>query len=665
MAALTDQQLIEYVQDVIDDELDLDDPAEPIAVLTQLDDLHFNEDLDVVSDLTYDAFRLIIKTAFPNEAYFATVGSQVRGGKIDLPHQLGSLNQVEVGGLAAWKAKIKAALRAAGIISTSGVTIIITAKLDGASALGRFAGGLKIAYSRGNGLQGADITRHVQHFVPEAKGLNGWVRGENIIAKQTFVDEVQPKFMRSGGEPYKNPRNAVSGMMNASAHKDPAVYDHIDFVAYEVLGRNDISKSNMLIELSNHGFLTPQFWTVAFDDLTEDFMAECITELRDTYGYEIDGVVADIDDAAIRELLNDGSLNPEYAFKYKTLDTSNYAETEVENVEWRVSFRGYLKPRINYKPCSLPGITSTYATGYNAKFIFDNGIGPGAIVGVSRMGEVVPNVIRVVQKVEPQMPQADIWHWNETGVDAIANDPDSLPEVFIKQLIHACDKLHMNFPHLGAGAVRKLVEETGAGSFEDAMTLILSLEEDEWVEIIGANGKKIYAGISKNFHEMPIATFVGSIPFFGRGIGIRKMKKVFAACDNLIGFQMLEVRDIEKLESFDTISAEKIVNGIDRFFAFYNKLPFKPKFKVTAVTGNAVAGLSICGTGFRDKAFDGWIEANGGKVASGVSGNTNILVASDPKSNSGKVKKANELNASGKGNVTIMSLQEFNTKYGR
>lgn len=664
MAALTDQQLIEYVQDVIDDELELEDPAEPIAVLMQLDDLHFNEDLDVVSDPTYDAFRLIIKTAFPNEPYFATVGSQVRGGKIDLPHQLGSLNQVEVGGLADWKAKILAALRRANKTASS-IQLIITAKLDGASALGCFAEGLKIAYSRGNGLQGADITRHVQHFVPAAKGLNGWVRGENIIAKQTFLDEVQPNFMRSGGQPYKNPRNAVSGMMNASAHKDPAVYNHIDFVAYEVLGRNDVSKSQMLIELSNHGFLTPQFWTVDFATLTEEFLAECIQELRDTYGYEVDGVVVDIDDAELREALNDGSLNPEYAFKYKTLDTSNYAETEVENVEWRVSFRGYLKPRINYKPCSLPGITSTYATGYNAKFIFDNGIGPGAIVGVSRMGEVVPNVIRVVQKVEPQMPQDGIWHWNETGVDAIANDPDSLPEVFIKQLIHACDKLHMNFPHLGAGAVRKLVEHTGAQSFEDAMTLILSLGEEDWVEIIGANGKKIFAGVSKNFHEMPIATFVGSIPFFGRGIGVRKMKKVFAACDNLMGFKLLEVRDIEKLESFDTISAEKIVNGIDRFFEFYDALPSKPKFKVNAVTGNAVQGLSICGTGFRDKAFDGWIEANGGKVASGVSGNTNILVAADPKSNSGKVKKANELNASGKGNVTIMSLQEFNTKYGR
>lgn len=664
MAALTDQQLIEYVQSVIDDELDLDDPSEPIAVLMQLDDLHFNEDLDVVSDLTYDAFRLIIKTAFPNEAYFATVGSQVRGGKIDLPHQLGSLNQVEVGGLDDWKLKILRALRAAGI-TTNKIPFVVTAKLDGASALGRFAEGLKIAYSRGNGIQGADITRHVQHFVPAANGLNGWVRGENIIAKQTFVEEVQPNFLRSGGEPYKNPRNAVSGMMNASAHKDPAVYKHIDFVAYEVLGRTDINKTDMLLELNQHGFKTPQFWTCDHSTLNEQFLANCIQELRDVYGYEVDGVVVDLDLAEHREALNDGSLNPEYAFKYKTLDTSNYAETEVENVEWRVSFRGYLKPRINYKPCSLPGITSTYATGYNAKFILENGIGPGAIVGVSRMGEVVPNVIRVVQKVEPQMPPTGIWSWNTTGVDAVANDPDSLPEVFIKQLIHACDKLHMNFPHLGAGAIRKLVEHTGASSFEDAMTLILSLEEDQWEEIIGANGKKIYAGVAKNFHEMPIATFVGSIPFFGRGIGIRKMKKIFAVCDNLMGFKLLEISDVEKLESFDTISAEKIASGIDRFFAFYDALPFKPKFKASAIVGSAVQGLSICGTGFRDKAFDGWIEANGGKVASGVSGNTNILVAADPKSNSGKVKKANELNASGKGNVTIMSLQEFNTKYGR
>lgn len=654
---LHDEDVIRHVDDVINDELELEDAAEHIAVLEFLDNSYHNEADSVVPDQVYDAFRLIIQTAFPTHPYFATIGAAVRGGKINLPHQLGSLTQVEVGGLSKWIAEM-------GL--TPEDELIITAKLDGSSGLAGFGRtGFKIGYSRGNGIQGADITRHMQHFVPEVKE-NMWVRGENIIARNEFEYGVQPVFKRSNGDPYKNPRNAVSGMMNASAHKDASIYESIDFMAYDILGQETLSKSEQLQKLQDLGFKTPMFWVVKTKNLTEDLLAEMIAELRDDYDYEIDGVVVDVNDAARRQTLNKGNtdLNPVYAMKYKTLDTSNYAETEVISVEWRVSFRGYWKPRVNYKPCSLPGITSTYATGYNAKFILDNGIGPGAIVGVSRMGEVVPNIIRTVQSTTAQMPNGD-WHWTETGVDAVADDPDSLPEVFIKQVVHSVDKLHMNFPHLGEGAVRKLVEHTGAGSYNETMTLILSLDEDDWVEIIGANGKKIYDGVAKRFHDMDAHTFVGSLPFFGRGVGIRKMKKVFAQCQNIVGFKLLDASEIAEFDSFDLITANKIVAGMDPFFKFYDALPIKPKFKVNAVTGDAVAGLSICGTGFRDKAFDGWVEANGGKVASGVSANTNILVAADPKSNSGKVKKARDLNASGKGNVTIMSLQEFNEKYGR
>lgn len=662
---LTDEQVIEFVDVVLDDAIDLDDPEEAIAVLKYLDEAYFNEELEVVPDAThYDPFRLILKSTFPNDPYFATVGAQVRGGKIDLPHQLGSLNQIEVGGLGDWRNKIRAALGKAGGHNLNQIPVIITAKLDGASALGRFADSLKIAYSRGDGYKGADITRHVQHFVPKAEGLNGWVRAENIIAKKKFEVDVQPNFKRSGGEPYKNPRNAVSGMMNASSHKNPAVYNHIDFVAYEILGRNDISKSEMLHVLQDNGFLTPKSWVVDLNSLTEEFLAACIQELRDTYEYEVDGVVVDLDLYEQRQALNDGSLNPEYAIKYKTLDASNYAETEVLYVEWNISKSGYEKPRIHYKPCSLPGITSTYATGYNAKYIKDNNIGPGTIVGVSRMGEVVPNVVRVVKSTVAQMP-TNAWHWNATGVDAVSDAADTNPEVFIMQLVHACNKTHMNFPHLGEGAIREIVAYTGAESFDQAMTEILTIDEADWVDACGANGKKIFAGIAEKIKDMDVVTFVGSMPHFGRGIGIRKLKPVFEMCDNLIGFKLLEMRDITKLHKFEETTAEKIISGIDKFFAFYDQLPFPPKFKVSAVTGDAVKGLSICGTGFRDDKFDGWIEANGGKVASSVSGNTDILVAKDPLSNSGKVKKANDLNASGKGKVAIMSLQDFNKKYGR
>lgn len=645
------------VSAVLDGSADLDDAEQGVSILRLLDDAYFEDEEELVPDLVYDAFRLYVQALDPKHLYFSNVGAEVRGGKVDLPHQLGSLNQVEIGGLDSWCNKI--ANRSG--VEKHHMTFIVTAKLDGASALGAFERNLKIAFSRGNGVKGADITRHVQHFTPKNTTLNGWVRAENIIGKQTFVDKVQPKYTRSSGKPYKNPRNAVSGMMNASAHKDTGVYQHIDFVAYEVLGQFGLDKITQLTRLEETGFKVPRYIVLKGDELTEKRLEEFINELRDTYEYEVDGVVVDINDASIRDLLDSGELNPDYAFKYKVADSSNYVETEVVRVEWNLSKSGYYKPRVIVQPAALPGITWTYATGYNAKWILDNGIGPGAIVGGQRMGDVVPNIIRVVKSVTPQMP--DDFVWNHTGVDAMASNMDDHEEIWIQQLVHAVSK--MDFPHLKEGGVRQVVEELGTRSFNETMKAILHMDAGEWTEIVGANGKKIHAGIQAKMAGIDYHMFVGSMPHFGRGVGTRKMRKIFEVCKDLIGFKMLDTDDIISIAGFEETTAEKIISGLDPFFEFYNSLSKKPTFKQTEVEGATLNGQSVCVTGFRDKALDAWIEANGGKVQSGVSSTTTILIAADPLSNSGKVKKANEVNASGKGNVEILSLAQFNEKVGR
>lgn len=649
--AITPKDLL-LVQAVLGGDTDLDSAEQGIQLLRQLDDAYFEDD-PLVPDIVYDAFRLHVKSLDSKHPYFSSVGADVRGGKIDLPYQLGSLDQVEVGGLTDW-------IRKAGLKPTD--ELLITAKLDGASALGSFEKVLKIAYSRGNGFQGADITRHVKHFVPK-KTLVGWVRGENIIRKDTFETIVQPNYMRSGGQPYKNPRNAISGMMNASSHDDATVYQHLNFVAYDILG-SDLDKTEQLQLLQKSGFIIPQHRAVTVGQLTEQVLAEFIDKLRGDYEYEVDGVVVDVNSAAVRKRLNDGNedLNPKFAFKYKVADTSNYAETEVVRVEWNLSKSGYFKPRVIVKPAKLPGITWTYATGYNAKWIVDNGIGPGAVVGGQRMGDVVPNIIRVIKSVQPQMPD-EAFVWNATSVDIVALNLEDHEEIWIQQLVHAVSKI--DFPHLKEGSIRHVVEHLGTRSFDSTMQAILQMDSTDWVEIIGANGKKIHDGIKAKMAGIDYYLFVGSMPHFGRGIGTRKMRKVFEVCKDLVGFKMLDVDDIIDIEGFEETTADKIVSGIDKFFAFYDGLSIKPVFKATEVEGAILNGHNICVTGFRDKALEAWIEANGGKAQSGVSGTTTILVAADPKSNSGKVQKANEINAKGKGKVEILSLAQFNEMFGR
>ena len=101
-------------------------------------------------------------------------------------------------------------------------------------------------------------------------------------------------------------------------------------------------------------------------------------------------------------------------------------ETEVTDVEWRVSKDGLIKPRVHVKPTVIGGITIIHVTGHNAKNIVDNGIGIGAKVKLTRAGEVIPYIVEVIKKVNPTLPKIS-YKWNETNVDYIV-DKDNLGE---------------------------------------------------------------------------------------------------------------------------------------------------------------------------------------------------------------------------------------------
>lgn len=205
-----------------------------LEVLSTADELYFNDEESFLEDCQYDALKMYAYRLAPADVYFTGIGSTVRGGKIDLPFKMGSLNQVYQGDYAKWVAKHNLA----------NDQIVISDKLDGASAMLVYGvdGKLQIAYSRGDGIQGADITRHVTkiHNVPQkitnATGKAVSIRAEVIIAKGRFP-ELQQKHMSRSGRPYRNPRNTVSGILNSKQVPD-WVYSYLDVVAYEVIDRN-------------------------------------------------------------------------------------------------------------------------------------------------------------------------------------------------------------------------------------------------------------------------------------------------------------------------------------------------------------------------------------------------------------------------------------------
>src|SRR4051794_3097358 len=111
-----------------------------VKVLTETSDLYHNEGESYLSDAEYFVLEQMLKGMDPSNRFLATVGSDVRGGKIDLPYPMGSLDQVYEGDAIRWVKDNR----------WSNEKFVVTDKLDGTSALliyGR-GGNFQIAYSR-------------------------------------------------------------------------------------------------------------------------------------------------------------------------------------------------------------------------------------------------------------------------------------------------------------------------------------------------------------------------------------------------------------------------------------------------------------------------------------------------------------------------------------
>lgn len=618
-----------------------------IDILKHYDDLYYNDGTSPISDEVYDAMRIVALDKDPTNVYFTGVGSTVRGGKIDLPYEMGSLNQIYDGDYEKWIAKH----------DLYEADILITEKLDGHSDLVVYGddGKIQIGYSRGDGIQGADITRHLHKFKTLPKQLEGHtaIRGEIILTKDSF--EILKSIVKTrGGEEYKNARNMVAGLMNAESNDD-IVYKHLQFVAYELKNTSNIGRSAWegLMYLKHHRFQIPQRAVYKGKDLNDRNLPLILKNFKSNSRYEIDGLVLEVDGALRRTKINPtrDTLNPEYAVKYKVADEDNVAIATVEEVEWNVSKHGLLKPRVRISPVDLVGVTITYATGFNAKFINDNLIGPGSKIQITRSGDVIPFIQSVVEGTFAQMPTEN-WDWNATQVDAVMIEHEASKEVMMKQVLHFFTTI--NIPNLKEGIIKKMEEINYYESFDDAVLEMCNYKEEYWFRCIGENGKKIYKGLRDRLNEIPLYRLIGSTPYFGSGVGTRKFKKLITDLQiKSVGeLPLLNKAQIISVDGFEDKTAEKIVQGINHFMWILEKVPY---ITVTFPIGNVegkLSGEKIVFTGFRDKELQAKVEAEGGVMQSGVSGKTTILVSKTDKE-TGKIKKARD-----KG-VKVMTLQEF------
>jgi NAD-dependent DNA ligase len=394
---------------------------------------------------------------------------------------------------------------------------------------------------------------------------------------------------------------------------------------------------------------------------------------RKEYKYEIDGIVV-IDYSKIYTQIE--GENPDYGFAFKQVLTDQIAETIVVDVLWEISKDGYLKPKIKIETVELLGSEITYATAFNAKYIFDNNIGPGSVIKIIKSGDVIPyihEIMSVSENGKPKMPSIK-YKWNETNVDIIAQDLDeeNMRKIIIKKLLYFFESLDIKF--MGEGMITKFVE---AGY--DDLWKILEADKNKLSNIDGLGKKsvdKIYESINEGIKNRYIYDLMAASQIFGRGIGSRKFKLIIDVYPNIIEIFNKEgyentLKLINTVNGFENKTSIKVVDNLKSFETWLSNLLklkkdalFKMNQNLNSLENDAelkkysdkikdYSNKTIVFTGFRDKDVEIILEKLGTKITNSISKNTDILVASNPDENTAKINKAKELD------VKIISKEQF------
>lgn len=587
----------------------------------------------ILADHEFDQLEEKLRQLDPNNSYFKIVGTTgERGVKVKHTIPMGSLDQVDnIDQINKW------------IGSNNDQEIIFSDKLDGNSVAIYYDcdGYFEAAVTRGDGIEGLDITRHLRRMfdsrqnnspLPKIVGIDGLVvRCEAIIRKDLFNNHVTG---------YKNPRNYVAGQLNRAV-ADQTFIDYVDLVVFDsnLVG----NKTDTLNKLKSMGFNVVTYGTVKPQ---MDFET-CLLTRKDFSPYELDGLVLEFDNKEVRSKLGFDHLNPKFSVKYKI--NVNFVQTEVVDVEWNISKDGYAKPVLIFDPVDLNGVTISRCTGFNAKFITDNVIGPGAIIEVTRSGDVIPFCAKVISPAnQPALPEdyRDNYHWSETGVDLIANE---LPEQsMIMQLVDFFSGI--DAPLLKEGNITSLYE---AGYTSELS--IIKASEEELIAVLGENGTKVFVGLRDRLNGIDEYILAGSLSFFGRGIGRRKIKKLAETYGSI---QNLTYQQIVAVDGFESKSAQKVENGLPKYKKFLEDAGDHLTINVYKKVDGDLNLVAVCFTGVRSKDLEKKIQDRGGKVTSSITKETTHLVAKDPLGKSGKLDKAR---AAG---VKIISLDQAEEYWG-
>jgi DNA ligase (NAD+) len=363
---------------------------------------------------------------------------------------------------------------------------------------------------------------------------------------------------------------------------------------------------------------------------------------RNDLDYEMDGIVIKVNDLSLQVKLGELQWSPRWAIAWKF--PAQQETTVVNDIVVNVGRTGALTPVAILEPIRVGGVTVSRASLHNEDEVRRKDIRLGDTVIVQRAGDVIPEVVAVVKSKRKGRPKKYVMpaHCPVCGSPAVRVEGEaatrctglSCPAQRKEIIFSFAGKWAMDMDGLGYKLIEQLVDRK---MIEDPADLY-SLSKDDLLQL-DRMGDKLADKILNAIQGAKKPT----LPKLILGLGIRNVGGHLA---NVLAREFGSLEYLQEASSDELMSVREVgpivAESIRAFFSNKDNLRILAKLRhagvefpvqVKSAGQQPLADQTFVLTGgltslTRDRARE-LIEKLGGRVASSVSANTDVVVVGE------------------------------------
>jgi len=539
--------------------------------------------------------------------------------------------------------------------------------------------------TRGDGVSGDEITTNIRQIrsVPLSAAFSRYglqlieIRGEVLLNLSNFK-KYNEQLAEQGIPPLANPRNAAAGSLRIKDPKEvsrrnlEAFLYHVSY--YTTTGGQEPdpalrTHSGSLKMLWDLGFRSPQKEKKLVKGIQAviDYCRE-FEQLRDSLPYEIDGMVIKVDSIPLQDRMGMTSHHPRWAIAFKF--PARQATSTLRKVEFQVGRTGSVTPVAKIDPVPLSGVTVSSISLFNEDVVREKDLRIGDQVLVERKGDVIPYIVKPLAEVRTGKETAIVFPTSCPVCGHPLEKPEgeavwrcvniNCPAQVVERIIHFASKDAMDIRSFGEANVQKFYD---LGFLKDIPGIYrLPYDKIRGLEGFGEKSVSNLQAAIETSRRQPLHRLI-----FGLGIryvGETTAKTLAAAVSHLSDFINFSLEDLQNLEDV----GPKVATSVYHFFHNADNQHLLTDLETLGLNLNSQkskAGSSgdgnlngqtflFTGTLNRLKRSDAEasVEANGGKILSGVSSKLNYLVVGEDAGS--KLEKAKKI-----ASIHILTEDEF------